>query len=152
MRPIRNPGLQRHIGMAKHKVSFKLKSNLSELDTLYQQLERFGQSIGLSPKCIFEANLALDELFTNIISYGFDDKNEHVIKITMSRQDDNLVISIEDDGAPFNPTTAQSPDLECTIEECRIGGLGIHLAKNLMDEVCYQRCKNKNILTLKKKY
>ena len=62
--------------MVKNKVSFKLKSNLSELDTLCENLEQFGQSIGLDPKCIFEANLALDELFTNIISYGFADESE----------------------------------------------------------------------------
>lgn len=136
--------------MAKNKVSFKLKSNLSELDSLCQNLEKFGQSLGLSKKCIFEANLALDELFTNIISYGFDDKNEHMIKITISLQNDELVFQIEDDGIPFNPTKVETPDLECTIEECKIGGLGIHLAKNLMDEVCYQRCNRKNILTLKK--
>ena len=136
--------------MAKNKVSFKLKSNLSELDALCQKLEKFGESMGLSKKCIFEANLALDELFTNIISYGFDDKNEHTIRITISLQNDELLFNIEDDGIPFNPTEAETPDLECTIEECRIGGLGIHLAKNLMDEVCYQRCKDKNILTLKK--
>ena len=136
--------------MAKNKVSFKLKSNLSELDALCQKLEKFGQSMGLSQKCIFEANLALDELFTNIISYGFDDKTEHTIRITIFLQNDELVFNIEDDGIPFNPTEAESPDLECTIEECRIGGLGIHLAKNLMDEVCYQRCNDKNILTLRK--
>ena len=136
--------------MAKNKVSFKLKSKLSELDALCQKLEKFGQSMGLSKKCIFEANLALDELFTNIISYGYDDKNEHTIRIAIALQNDELVFKIEDDGIPFNPTEVESPDLECTIEECRIGGLGIHLAKNLMDEVCYQRCNDKNILTLKK--
>ena len=136
--------------MAKKKVSFKLKSNLSELDALCQKLEKFGQSLGLSQKCIFEANLALDELFTNIISYGFDDKTEHTIRITIFLQNDELVFNIEDDGIPFNPTEAESPDLECSIEECRIGGLGIHLAKNLMDEVCYQRCNDKNVLTLRK--
>ena len=136
--------------MAKNKVSFKLKSKLSELDTLCQNLERFGQSIGLSPKSMFEANLALDELFTNIISYGFNDNKEHTIEITISLQNNKLVFHIEDDGIPFNPTEVDEPDLECTIEECKIGGLGIHLAKNLMDEVCYQRCKDKNILTLKK--
>jgi len=136
--------------MAKNKVSSKLKSNLSELDALCQKLEKFGQSIGLSKKCIFEANLALDELFTNIISYGFDDKNEHTIKVTITLQNENLIFNIEDDGIPFNPTKVETPDLECTIEECKIGGLGIHLAKNLMDEVCYQRCNDKNILTLKK--
>ena len=136
--------------MAKNKVSFKLKSKLSELDKLCQHLERFGESIGLSPKCIFEANLALDELFTNIISYGFKDKKEHTINITISHKNNTLEFKLEDDGVPFNPTAVETPDLECTIEECKIGGLGIHLARNLMDEVCYQRCKKKNVLTLKK--
>ena len=136
--------------MAKNKVSFKLKSKLSELDILCQHLERFGQSIGLSPKCIFEANLALDELFTNIISYGFKDNKEHTIEIKISLKNNKLVFNIEDDGIPFNPTEVDTPDMECTIEECKIGGLGIYLAKNLMDEVCYQRCKERNILTLKK--
>jgi serine/threonine-protein kinase RsbW len=136
--------------MVKNKVSFKLKSKLSELDNLCQQVERFGKSIGLSSKCIFEANLALDELFTNIISYGFNDKKEHTIEITIALKNNKLVFNIEDDGIPFNPTEADTPDMECTIEECKIGGLGIYLAKNLMDEVCYQRCKEKNVLTLKK--
>lgn len=136
--------------MAKNKISFKLKNKLSELDTLCQKLEEFGESIGLSPKFIFETNLALDELFTNIISYGYSDKKVHHITVTISLQDNELLFSIEDDGVPFNPTEAEEPDLGCTIEECKIGGLGIHLAKNLMDEVCYQRCKDKNILTLKK--
>ena len=136
--------------MAKSKVSFKLKSKLSELDNLCQQVERFGKSNGLSSKCIFEANLALDELFTNIISYGFNDKKEHIIEITIALKNNTLVFNIEDDGIPFNPTEADAPDMECTIEDCKIGGLGIYLAKNLMDEVCYQRCNEKNILTLKK--
>lgn len=137
--------------MAKNKITFKLKNKLSELDTLCQNLERFGESIGLSPKFIFETNLALDELFTNIISYGYSDNKVHIITVEISLQNNELLFSIEDDGLPFNPTEVEEPDLGCSIEECKIGGLGIHLAKNLMDEVCYQRCKEKNILTLKKK-
>ena len=130
--------------MAKNEISFKLKNKLSE------RLEGFGESIGLSPKFIFETNLALDELFTNIISYGYNDKKVHHINVTISLQDNELLFSIEDDGIPFNPTEVEEPDLGCTIEECKIGCLGIHLARNLMDEVCYQRCKDKNILTLRK--
>jgi anti-sigma regulatory factor (Ser/Thr protein kinase) len=136
--------------MGKNKITFQLKNKLSELDTLCQKLEGFGESIGLSPKFIFETNLALDELFTNIISYGYDDNKVHIITVKISLQDNELLFNIEDDGIPFNPTEVDEPDLGCTIEECKIGGLGIHLAKNLMDEVCYQRCKDKNILTLKK--
>lgn len=136
--------------MARKNYSFNLKSKLSELDKLCEHLEAFGQSIGLSQKFIFEINLALDELFTNIISYGFSDDDEHDIKITITPENEQIVISIEDDGVAFNPVDAETPDLECTIENCKIGGLGIHIIKKLMDEVCYQRCDNKNILTMRK--
>ena len=136
--------------MPKKEHSFKLKNNLTELDTLCQEMESFGRTIGLSKKFIFEINLALDELFTNIILYGFEDDKEHLIKVTLTPQNDMLCLFIEDDGVPFNPVEAKEPDLGCTIEECKIGGLGIHLIRNLMDEICYERCGNRNKLTLKK--
>ena len=136
--------------MAKKEYSFQLKSSLSELDSLCENLEDFGQKIGLSKKLIFEINLALDELFTNIISYGFKDEEEHIIKVTMTPQNKELCLRIEDDGIPFNPIDFETPDVACSVENCKIGGLGIHIMRKLMDEICYQRCDDKNILTLKK--
>jgi len=65
--------------MATKEYSFELKSSLDELDQLCQNLETFGKKFGLSKKLIFEINLALDELFTNIISYGFKDNQEHTL-------------------------------------------------------------------------
>ena len=106
--------------------------------------------MGLPQKLVFEINLALDELFTNISSYGFADDDEHDIKITITPQDEEIIIVIEDEGVPFNPVDADTPDLECSIENCQIGGLGIHIIMKLMNEVCYQRCNNKNILTMRK--
>ena len=137
--------------MAKKEYSFELKSNLSELDTLCQNVEKYGKKIGLSKKFIFEINLALDELFTNIISYGYEDNSEHIIKITITPNKDEICLCIEDDGVPFNPSEFESADVACSVENCRIGGLGIHIIKKLMDEICYQRCGSKNVLTLKKK-
>jgi anti-sigma regulatory factor (Ser/Thr protein kinase) len=58
---------------------------------------------------------------------------------------------IEDDGVPFNPSESKTPDFQCDIEECKIGGLGIHLIKKMMDEVQYQRVADKNILVLRRK-
>ena len=136
--------------MVQKKYSFELKSNLSELDKLCAHLETFGQKTGLSKKLIFEVNLVLDELFTNIISYGFDDGCEHTIKVTMTPDNERLCLCIEDDGRPFNPVDFETPDLSCSIEECKIGGLGIHIIRKLMDEICYERCEDKNILKLKK--
>ena len=90
-------------------------------------------------------------MFTNIISYGFKDDEEHVIKVTLTPDKDELFLCIEDDGMPFNPIDFETPDVSCSVEECKIGGLGIHIMKKLMDDVCYERCGEKNVLNLKKK-
>jgi serine/threonine-protein kinase RsbW len=136
--------------MAKKEYSFELKSSLSELDNLCLNLETLGEKIGLSKKLVFEINLALDELFTNIISYGFSDEDEHTIKVTITPQNDEICLCIEDDGIPFNPIEFDTPDVACSVENCKVGGLGIHIIRKLMDDICYQRCGDKNILTLKK--
>ena len=136
--------------MAKKEYSFELKSSLSELDNLCLKLETFGAKMGLSKKLIFEINLALDELFTNIISYGFNDEEEHKIKVTITPQKEEICLCIEDDGVPFNPIDFEIPDVACSVDDCKIGGLGIHIMRKLMDDICYERCGDKNVLTLKK--
>ena len=137
--------------MAKKVYSFELKNDVSELDFLCRQCEKIGRSIGVSDKSIFEMNLALDELFTNIISYGFKDHQEHTIKINIKVEDDMLDMRIEDDGIPFNPIESRTPDFQCGIEECKIGGLGIHLIKKLMGDIQYRRIGDKNVLILSHK-
>jgi anti-sigma regulatory factor (Ser/Thr protein kinase) len=59
-------------------------------------------------------------------------------------------VAIEDDGIPFNPLEKETPDTDLPLEERKIGGLGIHLVRNLMDKVSYQRRVDKNRLTLVK--
>jgi serine/threonine-protein kinase RsbW len=95
-------------------------------------------------------NLALDELFTNIISYGFQDQSEHFIRVNISADQDVLTVVLEDDGMAFNPVARIPPEVPCTLDECKVGGLGIHLVKNLMDEIVYERRAGMNVLTLKK--
>jgi anti-sigma regulatory factor (Ser/Thr protein kinase) len=124
---------------------------MSELTTLGENLESVGSALGLSRRCLFEVNLALDELFTNIISYGFQDQSEHVIRLSISTDCSVLTVVLEDDGIAFNPLDCIPPAVPCTLDECKVGGLGIHLVKNLMDEVAYQRRANTNVLTLRKK-
>ena len=132
------------------KTSFTLKNSLSELDALAEKVEEFCEALGASMKTIFQAKLALEEIFVNIVSYGYDDQEEHLIGITLSLQNGVLTLIIEDDATPFNPLDAETPDLKCTIEDSKIGGLGLHLTKSVMNEMKYSRCENKNILTLKK--
>ena len=137
--------------MSVKKLSFELHNDLSELDTLEEKLDEFCQKLQVTTKCFCEINLALEELFTNIISYGFSDDAEHRIKFTISHDDKTVTMRIEDDGEPFNPMEEAAPDIKCPIEDRKIGGLGIHLIKNVMDDVTYKRQNDKNLLVLKKK-
>ena len=137
--------------MPEKKLSFELSNDLSELDTLEEKLDEFCQKLGVTTKCFCEINLALEELFTNIISYGFSDKADHCIKFTLSYIGKTVTMRIEDDGEPFNPMEESSPDIKCPLEQRKIGGLGIHLIKNVMDDVIYKRQKDKNLLILKKR-
>ena len=92
----------------------------------------------------------MDEIFTNIISYGYTDQAEHTVRVCVSADADHLTIVVEDDGVPFNPIERLTPKVPDNVESCKIGGLGIHLVKNLVDDIGYRRCDGKNILTLTK--
>ena len=137
--------------MTAGKFTFELKNLPSELDTLTQKVDHFGSAVGLPPKCIFQINLALDELFTNIIQYGYNDDGEHSIKFILTHENETVTIRVEDTGMAFNPVAIDTPEPIDTLEKCKIGGLGIHIIKKLMDDIFYQRSRGKNITVLKKK-
>jgi serine/threonine-protein kinase RsbW len=135
--------------MVSQEYKFELKNYLSELKALHQHLNNWGGDIGLPADSILRINICLDELFTNIVSYGFDDDLEHIIIFTLSGK--NLVtITIEDNGIPFNPLEKIDPNFPDNVESANIGGLGIHIIRKLMDNVSYERKQGKNKLTMRK--
>jgi serine/threonine-protein kinase RsbW len=136
--------------MSKQATSFKLKNALTELDSLFEHIERFGQLVGLSKKQIFQINLALDELFTNIVSYGFPDSKTHWIAFKLRLEKSEVVIRIEDNGIPFDPVAIPTSGSAPPLENCKIGGLGLHIVKKMMDEIAYERKGDKNIITIRK--
>ena len=133
-----------------YEKSLQIKNDLGELENLSRIIAHFCEINGLSKKNTFELNLVLDEIFTNIVSYGFDDQQEHRINIDIRVINGALTVRIEDDGIPFDPTTAPKDDLTCPIENRKIGGIGLHLINRIMNRVIYRRKKDKNILVLKK--
>jgi serine/threonine-protein kinase RsbW len=136
--------------MESHEYFFELKSDLSELKTLCQHLNKFGQTSGLSEACITDVNICLDELFTNIVSYGFVDDSEHIIRFTINLDNHVLTLVIEDDGIAFNPLAKGDPEIPADLIDVKIGGLGIHIVRKLMDDIRYERKQGKNKLLLKK--
>ena len=136
--------------MVSQEYKFELKNYLSELKALHQHLNNWGGDIGLPADSILRINICLDELFTNIVSYGFDDDLEHIIIFTLSGDNNLVVINIEDNGIPFNPLEKIDPDFPDNVESANIGGLGIHIIRKLMDNVSYERKQGKNKLTMRK--
>jgi serine/threonine-protein kinase RsbW len=132
------------------KLSLEFTNDLDELENLRWNVDNFCKANGLTRKNAFDLNLVIDEVFTNIVSYGFNDKKQHRIKIDLGIINGELTVRVEDDGVPFDPTTAPKTDLCCSIEDRKIGGIGLHLINQIMGRVIYKRVKNKNILVLKK--
>jgi serine/threonine-protein kinase RsbW len=114
-------------------------------------LAEFRQRCHLPAKVLFDAHLALEEIVTNVISYGFKDREEHRIRIGLCLERGELRAEVEDDGKAFNPLEVTSPDTERPLTERPAGGLGVHLVRNLMDEITYQRQQGRNVLVMKRK-
>jgi serine/threonine-protein kinase RsbW/sigma-B regulation protein RsbU (phosphoserine phosphatase) len=93
--------------------------------------------------------IILDELFTNVINYGYEDATASgQIEVALGLEAGRLMIEFVDDGRPFNPLTSAAPDLDLPVEERPIGGVGIAIVRALVDEVAYSRDGNRNRLTL----
>ena len=135
--------------MAAQEYKFELKNKISELKALNQHLNNWAKGTNLTANAILRINICLDELFTNIVYYGFEDDLEHTIKFTLKAESNLLTINIEDDGIPFNPLEKVDPEFPDNVDSAKIGGLGIHIIKQLMDNVRYER-KQGNKLTMVK--
>src|SRR4051794_9450263 len=117
--------------------AIELKNDLAELERLAAALAEFGNRHALPARLVSELNLALEEIITNIISYGFEDSAAHTIRIELQLTDRLLTTRVEDDGRPFDPLDAGEPDVSAALEDRPVGGLGILLVRKLMDHVVY---------------
>lgn len=126
----------------------KLPARMDSLHAFMELAAVCAGNHGFSPGRINDIELAIEEILVNIISYAYPGGEGH-IEVTCRPDDRNrLVFEIADSGAPFNMLAYDDPDRTAKIEERRIGGLGIFLVKQLMDEVHYRRENDRNILTI----
>jgi len=103
---------------------------------------------GVTDNKVTEIEIALEEVLVNIVNYAYQDRIGNV-KVSCKIDDENrFIIEVEDTGPPFDVLSVEQPDLSEKISERRIGGLGIHMIKNLMKDVKYVRKSDKNILQL----
>jgi len=114
-------------------------------------VDRFAEEHHIAADVVGDMQLALDEVLKNIVDYGYADDAEHEIRVDLSVAEGMLRATVEDDGVAFNPLEATTPDTRATLQARRVGGIGLHFVKNLMDEVTYDRVGDHNRLILKKK-
>ncbi len=127
-----------------------LTNKLSELEQIHSAIETLSKEWDIAAHTGNQINLAIEEAFTNVINYAYEDQNRHDIEVIFDRYPEKIEMTIIDDGREYNPTRNEDPDTGLSIQERPIGGLGIFLIKKLMDKVEYQRKENKNYLKLTK--
>lgn len=129
----------------------KIYNRIDNIPKVEAFIEEFCLDWGIQPGDMYKVNLAMEEVISNIINYGYDDDAAHEIEIRAKMQDAVLKIRIEDDAKAFNPLDHKDPEgLDKSIEERSIGGLGIFFVKKMMDRVEYRHESNHNILIIEK--
>lgn len=128
-------------------MTIALVNRLPELQRLWQAIENFCAAHQLPAGICLDLRVAAEEIFTNIVKYGYSDAAEHPIAVELALRGNCLTVKIQDDAAAFNPLQI---DPAHTAGKKKPGGRGVRLWRGLMDEIEYRRRDNKNILIIKK--
>ena len=132
--------------MPEGHYSLVMRNDIQQIPTLAEWLEM----IGLPQELNMPINLALEEAVSNVMLYAYPGKSGQVL-VECDKKEKQLIFTISDSGVPFDPTQQEDPDVTQSAEERPIGGLGIFLVRQIMDDIRYERKDNKNILTLTKR-
>ncbi len=133
------------------QLSLSMGFDANELAGVQNAIEEFAQGQNWEPDVVFHISLVVEEIVLNVVNHG-SDGDEGKIRIEISSNAESVRLDIIDDGRPFNPLVdAPVPDVESSIEERAVGGLGIHLIRTMVDEISYLLDDEKNHLTIVKR-
>jgi anti-sigma regulatory factor (Ser/Thr protein kinase) len=133
------------------KFKLTVDGTLENLSRIGEFIEETMQLLQIdSQKSVHAFVLSVDEACTNVIEHAYDYNSAGQITVSCSLIGENFTVTIEDNGAPFDPTTIPEPNVNQGLDERKAGGLGIYFMKKFMDEVKYIRVADKNLLTLTK--
>lgn len=127
-----------------------IKNQVDELDHVARFIEEIGEELALDMELQMNLNLVLEEMVSNIIFYAYPEGTEASIELTAESDGKELTFVLSDQGQAFDPTMKEDTDMDVNPAERDLGGMGIFIVKNIMNEVTYQRLEGKNLLTMKK--
>ena len=127
-----------------------LHNDIRQISLLPGFLEEATWDMDIDPSVTSQLNLALEEAVANVISYAYPEGTDGTVDIDAKRDGNSISFVISDSGTAFDPTARESVDISAGVDERPVGGLGIHLIREIMDTVSYERRDGKNILTITK--
>jgi anti-sigma regulatory factor (Ser/Thr protein kinase) len=135
------------------RAAITLHDEMAELPRIVAFTTEFAKRNGLPAHELSRTLVILDELFSNIVRHGYEDINSGSgrIELSLSLSDNYLRIELTDDGRAFDPLGIEGPDLDKLAVERPIGGLGIHIVRNLVDQAQYTRQGERNRLVLNRR-
>ena len=129
-------------------LSQTIGNNLTALPPLMTKVNRFLDQHTVPHEAIFRVNLAIEEIVTNIIKYGYDDAGHHTITVNLALFPDTIRLQLKDDGHPFDPLQTPAPDIHVPLDQRKVGGLGLHLVRETVSHIAYRRENGANILEM----
>ena len=132
-------------------VEIVIRNDMAELAKLSDGLEQIGAELGVPGKPLMQLQVALDEIASNVINYGWPDGGNHELRVRITGQQDRIEVEIVDDGREFDPRQAPAPEPQPAGRR-EPGGLGIHLVKQLVDRLEYERIDGRNRTVVTKQY
>ena len=127
-----------------------IRNNIADLAVLTSAMERVGAEHGIPEKSLFQLQVALDEIVSNVIKYAWPEAGAHEIEIRITVRDDGVEVEISDDGRMFDPRGAPKRDKPLSGQRPQPGGVGVQMTKQLVDRIGYARIGNRNRTTLTK--
>ena len=131
--------------------SITLTNDIQQVPQLADFVDMVCEEVGMDMAVAIQMNLAMEEAVVNVMSYAYPVDTVGNVTITAESNGEQLQFTIIDSGTPFDPTAKEEVDTTLSAEERPIGGLGIHLVRQLMNSINYERIDGKNVLTLRKK-
>ena len=124
---------------------FVMKNSIENLSLILDEISRLCDDWKVPSEACIKVKIVIEELIVNTILYGYGDILEHDIILKLFHEQNSISLEIIDDGKEFNPLANESADITSELSERKIGGLGIHLVKNLTNSFSYLREDEKNI-------
>jgi anti-sigma regulatory factor (Ser/Thr protein kinase) len=132
------------------QLKLEFKNTLPDLSKALDTALNWLTPFNLPPDASYLTILAMEELATNTINFGYTDNEEHLIGVELNIESKRLMVQYVDDGVYFNPLDVQEPDTSLPVEERPTGGLGILLLRKIADTMTYLREHEKNLVTIHK--